>query len=102
MDAELRRLYRRHAHRFGDWVFLQAQLGPWKLARAVAERERAGGAPADLEAVEHIFWWDGDLRFLTSLQPDAARFSRALDLVGSASLAALGITIVARVGNAAL
>lgn len=63
-----------------------AQAGPWKLARALAERETPAGSVADVASVDHLFWWDGDLTFLDWLtadnDADDARLKRALTTVG--------------------
>ena len=80
-DAELRRLFDLHIERFGGWAYHQARSGPWKLAMAVAEREKALGDQADLESVDHLFWWSGDMAFAQRLRPSEERFAQALDWI---------------------
>ena len=81
MRDELSRMLALHVGRFGDWVLDAALAGPWKLASGVAEREKGVGQPTDLEAVDHLFWWDGNLTFLRALQPDEPRLDAALTWV---------------------
>ena len=85
-ETELKRLYRWHVARLSDWTFRQAQQGPWKLAHKVAENEKKAGelVATNLEAMDHLFWWDGDLSFLKWIQPDGTgRLEDGLDHVGS-------------------
>ena len=80
-DAELRRLLGLHVHRFSDWARRQISGGLWKLASALADREKPVGDAPDVQAVEHLFWWGGDLTFLKQLIPDETRFAQAFDWV---------------------
>jgi len=81
LDHELARLFKHHLGRFGGWLFRKAQEGPWRLALEVAEAEKAAGEPADLQSVESLFWWSGDLRFLRRLQSDRAQLAAAFNQV---------------------
>lgn len=83
-DAELRRVYDAHMGRFAAWVCRQSQRGLWKLALQLAEAEKSMGEPADLEGLDHLFWWPGNTEsFLPRLRPDHARFAAALDWIAN-------------------
>ena len=82
-DGTLTRHFEAHLGRFGDWLFRLAQDGPWKLALAIAEKEKDGGERPDVKGVEGIFWWDGDLRFLRRLQQNKQQLVEAFDQIAT-------------------
>lgn len=83
LERELTRLFQLHLGRFGDWLFRHSQGGAWRLALEVAERDKLGGEPADLEAVDALFWWSGDMRFVSRLHADRPRQLRAFETIAA-------------------